>query len=150
MDIISGMLTTLRLDASIFLHSTFCREWVIDLAGMDTGTFHLVSQGECWLHLPHVEPISLNQRDLVFLPHNAPHLITSSPNKPDDATPRNTPAEEISGPSVSLICGKLSFSQNFWNPLIDALPEYALLPLHPSKKDPTLPDLHAVSKFTEE
>ena len=46
MDLLSNMLATLRLDASIFLHSTFCREWVIDIAGMNVATFHLVSHGD--------------------------------------------------------------------------------------------------------
>ncbi|MHA1620115.1 MAG: hypothetical protein ACTSVZ_12625 [Promethearchaeota archaeon] len=34
--------------------------------------------------------------------------------------------------------------------LLNAVPEYALVPLHPSEEDPTLPDLNSVSKFTEE
>ena len=43
MDLLSSMLTTLRLDASIFLHSSFCQEWVIDINAIDEGTFHLIS-----------------------------------------------------------------------------------------------------------
>ena len=33
MDLVSNMLSTLRLNADIFLHSSFCNEWVIDLQG---------------------------------------------------------------------------------------------------------------------
>jgi thiosulfate/3-mercaptopyruvate sulfurtransferase len=131
------MLSTLRLNANIFLHSTFCNEWVIDICDFDVGTFHLVSHGESWLHLPHEKPIALRERDLVVLPHNAPHLITNSPDTPSPETPRNTPAEVIFGPSVTLICGKVSFSQNYWNPLIEALPEYVILSAQDSR-DSTL------------
>jgi thiosulfate/3-mercaptopyruvate sulfurtransferase len=128
MDLISNMLSTLHLNASIFLHSTFCKEWVIDIGQINVATFHLVSHGECWLHLPHDKPVAIHERDLVVLPHNAPHLITNSPETPSAETPRNTPADVICGPSVTLICGTATFNQNYWNPLIEALPEYVILP----------------------
>jgi len=128
MDLLSNMLTTLRLDASIFLHASFCREWVIDIGGMNVATFHLVAHGDCWLHLPDMNAIALRERDLVVLPHNATHLITNSPQPPHPETPRNTPAEKIAGPSVTLICGTVKFAQSYWNPLVEALPEYVILP----------------------
>ena len=127
MDLLSSMLTTLRLDASIFLHSSFCQEWVIDINAIDEGTFHLISHGDCWLHRPNTEPIALHENDLLVLPHNAPHLVCPSSEKPSNSAPRNTPAEEITGPSVTLICGTVTFSQNYWNPVIDALPEYVIM-----------------------
>jgi thiosulfate/3-mercaptopyruvate sulfurtransferase len=137
MDLVSNMLTTLRLNANIFLHSTFCTEWVIDIGDIDVGTFHLVSHGDSWLHLPHQNPIPLKEKDLVVLPHNAPHMITNSQDPPRPETPRNTPSNEAFGPTVTLICGKVSFNQNYWNPLIDALPEYVILPAQDSR-DTTL------------
>ena len=127
MDLISNMLTTLRLNASIFLHSTFCKEWVIDIGEFNVATFHLISHGNCWLHLPQGKPVALHERDLVILPHNAPHLVSNSPEPPRDDTPRNTPAETICGPSVTFICGTAVFSQNYWNPLVEALPEYIIM-----------------------
>ena len=60
MDLMSNMLSTLRLNASIFLHSTFCNEWVIDIGEINIATFHLVSHGDCWLHLPYKKPLSLH------------------------------------------------------------------------------------------
>lgn len=133
MDLISNMLTTLRLDASIFLHHTFCQEWVIDISDFNIATFHLIAKGDCWLHLPTRKPIALRERDLVVLPHNASHLITDSPETPSAETPRNTPAEIVCGPSVTLICGTVTFSQNYWNPLVEALPEYVILPTQDSR-----------------
>ncbi|MEH6358880.1 MAG: cupin domain-containing protein [Pseudomonadales bacterium] len=127
MDLISNMLTTLRLDASVFLHSTFCQEWVVDVGDFDVATFHLVSHGNCWLHLPNHKPIPLQERDLIVLPHNATHFIANSPEQPSPDTPRNTPADAVCGPSVTLICGTVTFSQNYWNPLVEALPEYVIL-----------------------
>jgi thiosulfate/3-mercaptopyruvate sulfurtransferase len=126
-DLLSNMLTTLRLDARIFLHSTFCQQWVIDIGAFEIATFHLISHGDCWLHLPHTKPVALQEKDLVVLPHNATHLITSSAEPPAEDTPRNTPADVISGPSVTLICGTVEFSQSYWNPLVEALPEYVIM-----------------------
>ena len=134
MDLVSNMLSTLRLNASIFLHSTFCKEWVIDIGQINIATFHIISHGDCWLHFPHKKPVALHERDLVVLPHNAPHLITNSPDTPRDDTPRNTPADVVCGPSVTLICGTVTFNQNYWNPLIEAMPEYVILPTLDSRE----------------
>ena len=127
------MLTPLRVDASIFLHASFCEQWVVDVNAFDVATFHLISRGDCWLHLPSgvdgaSAPIPLHERDLLVLPNNAYHLITYSPDPPREEIPRNTPAETVSGPSATLICGTVTFSQNYWNPLVEALPEYVILP----------------------
>ena len=96
MDLLSNMLTTLRVDASIFLHASFCKEWVVDINAYDVATFHLISSGDCWLHLPSgidgaATPIPLHEGDLLVLPNNAYHLITYSSEPPDDRAPRNTP-----------------------------------------------------------
>lgn len=127
MDLISDMLSTLRLRAEIFLHSTFCSNWVIDINQFNIATFHLISHGNCWLQLPNKAAIPLHERDLLVLPRNAPHFITNGPEPAKPETPRNTPAEVICGPSVTLICGTVNFSQNYWNPLIESLPEYIIL-----------------------
>jgi len=132
MDLLSDMLTTLRLNANIFLHSSFCQKWVIDIGGIDLATFHLISHGNCWIHFLDRDAVPLRERDLVVLPHNAPHLITDSPEAPSPDTPRNTPADVISGPSATLICGTVAFSQNYWNPLVEALPEYVIVPTQDS------------------
>ncbi len=133
MDLVSNMLSTLRLNASVFMHSTFCKEWVIDTGAFDVATFHIIAHGDCWLHIPRKDPVALHERDVVVLPHNAPHMITNSHETPRPETPRNTPPETISGPSTTLICGTAAFSQNYWNPLIEALPEYVILPTGDSR-----------------
>jgi thiosulfate/3-mercaptopyruvate sulfurtransferase len=134
MDVLSDMLNTLRLNATIFLHASFCRSWVVDIGALDiSGSFHVVSRGKCWLHLPAETPISLNPGDLIFLPRNAPHLLCESAEPPREETPRNEPAEQVSGPSTTLICGRVDFSEDYWNPLLEALPEYIILPTSESE-----------------
>jgi thiosulfate/3-mercaptopyruvate sulfurtransferase len=127
MDLLSSVLATLRLDAKVFLHASFCKSWVIDVGHIEVATFHVIARGGCWLHLPHTQPVALREGDLLFLPHNAPHLVACSQEPPTPDTPVNNPAAEVSGPSATLVCGTVSFSQNYWNPLVEALPEYLIV-----------------------
>ena len=133
MDILGDMLNTLRLDASIFLHASFCNAWNVDIGAMRTASFHLVSSGSCYLHRPENAPLALNPGDLIFIARNAPHNLCDSFEPPAPATPTNSPAEIISGPSTTLICGRVDFPEEYWNPLLDALPEYIILPTSESE-----------------
>ena len=128
MDILGDMLNTLRLDASIFLHATFCQAWNVNIAGMQTASFHVVSKGSCYLHRPDNAPLALHPGDLIFMPRNAAHNLCDSFEPPAPETPLNSPAEVLSGPSTTLICGRVDFPEEYWNPLLDALPEYIVLP----------------------
>jgi thiosulfate/3-mercaptopyruvate sulfurtransferase len=129
MDILSEILKTLRLNASVYLHSTFCNSWAVDVSGPEKASFHVVSSGDCWLHLPDRQnPVALHPRDLVVVPRNAPHILSDSPEFPSETVPRNQPASDcITGPSTTLICGHVEFTQDYWNPLVNALPEYVIL-----------------------
>jgi len=128
MDILGDMLNTLRLDASIFLHASFCNAWNVDVEDIRTASFHLVSRGNCYLHRPDKPPVALNPGDLVFIPRNAAHNLCDSFEPPAPETPTNSPAQFLSGPSTTLICGRVDFSEQYWNPLLDALPDYIVLP----------------------
>jgi AraC-like DNA-binding protein len=136
MDILSDAVRLLRLHASVFLHSTFCEHWAVDVSAFKTATFHVIAGGECWLHLPdRADPAPLKAGDLVICPRNAPHVVSNDVAFPDDAVPRNQPTSDriderdrIEGPSTALICGYFEFSQQRWNPLLDALPDYVVIP----------------------
>jgi AraC-like DNA-binding protein len=136
MDILSDAVRLLRLHASVFLHSTFCEQWAVDVSAFKTATFHVIAGGECWLHLPdRADPAPLKAGDLVICPRNAPHVVSDDGEFPEDSVPRNHPAsagiggiEGFDGPSTALICGYFEFSQQRWNPLLDALPDYVIIP----------------------
>jgi AraC-like DNA-binding protein len=138
MDILSDAVRLLRLHASVFLHSTFCESWAVDISTFTTATFHVIASGKCWLHLPNREDAApLKAGDLVICPRNAPHVVSNDAEFPPDSVPRNTPvsgdittADHLEGPSTALICGYFEFSQQRWNPLLDALPEYVVIPTH--------------------
>ncbi len=129
MDLLSEILHTLHLKASVFLHACFRGEWAVDTSGEHRATFHMVARGGCWLHMPGAsEPIPLAGGDLVVFPHDAAHRISNSQQPPDDSVPLNQlPDSNQTGPGVTLICGYFDFDRHSWNPLIEALPETILM-----------------------
>jgi len=129
MDVLSDILKSSRLNANVFLHSSFCGSWAVDTSGSQQATFHVVARGACWLHLPDLaDPEPLRAGDLVVFPRDAPHVISDSATPPGPEVPRNQPAEsDAVGASVSLICGYFEFGENRWNPLLDAMPTFLVI-----------------------
>jgi AraC family transcriptional regulator, activator of mtrCDE len=125
MDVISNVLRTFKLTAHVFLHSNFQGSWAVDTSGTMKATFHLVSRGAAWLHLPDQDhPVPLRSGDLVVFPHDAPHTISNATTAPEEDTVFNQPGGSSNeGPSTGLICGYFEFERHNWNPLLNALPD---------------------------
>lgn len=123
-DALSSVLRMLRFKASVFFHSTKCGSWTIDTSGSGRSTFHLISNGSCYLHLPNqTEAIPLAKGDLVVFPRDEQHRITDS-SEADDVT-----IDEacVSEDATSLICGYFDFDDSVRNPVINALPDTVLV-----------------------
>ncbi|MCU7845612.1 MAG: AraC family transcriptional regulator [Candidatus Thiodiazotropha sp. (ex Monitilora ramsayi)] len=129
MDVLSEILRTLHLKASVFLHACFRGDWAVDTSGERRATFHMVARGGCWLHMPdEAEPVALSGGDLIVFPHDAQHTISNSLQVPDEKFPLNqVPDQNQTGPGVTLICGYFDFDRHNWNPLIESLPEYMIV-----------------------
>lgn len=129
MDALTDVLRLLRLRTNIFLHSSFCGVWAVDTSGQKKATFHVVAHGDCWLHFASGEtPIPLQAGDLLVLPRDKPHRISSLATPPGPDVPLNRPsANDGSIPSTGLICGYFEFESRAWNPIIEALPEAIVL-----------------------
>lgn len=129
MDLLSDILQSCRLNARVFLHSSFCGSWAVDTSGSRQATFHVVARGACWLHLPdQAQPEPLRAGDLVVFPHDAAHVISGHEQPPGSEVPRNQPTQgEPRGPSTSLICGYFEFGEQRWNPLLEAMPTYLVI-----------------------
>ncbi|MGB9128896.1 MAG: AraC family transcriptional regulator [Thiobacillus sp.] len=129
MDTLTDVLRLLRLRTHIFLHSNFCGVWAVDTSGQKKATFHVVAHGDCWLHFADGEaPIPLQAGDLLVLPRDKPHRISSLATPPGPDVPLNQPsADEEQAHSTGLICGYFEFESRAWNPIIEALPEAIVL-----------------------
>lgn len=127
MDILSDILQACRLNAEVFLHSSFCGSWAVDSSGSNQATFHVVARGSAWLHMPGSEQAEpLRAGDLVVFPHDAEHVLSNSVQRPGPEVPLNQPGDE-SGPSTSMICGYFKFAESHWNPLLEAMPDYLII-----------------------
>ena len=146
MDILSDILRTLHLRAEVFLHACFRGDWAVDTSGDRRATFHMVSRGGSWLHMPDsTEPIPLAAGDLVVFPHDARHTLSNRETPPDKDFPRNQPpAPDAPGPAVTLICGYFDFERHSWNPLMEALPEVMVIR---SDESANVPLMDALGRF---
>ncbi len=129
MDVLTDLLRTFHLSARVFLHANFCGRWAVDTSGEARATFHLVTRGGAWLHLPgRSNSIALRGGDLVVFPHDAPHTLSHSEAPPTPDIPLNQPeCGEPDGATTTLICGFFAFDPQRWNPLLNSLPAAIVL-----------------------
>lgn len=124
MDVLSDVLGVFRLKARVFFHSSFCGRWSVNTSGNSIATFHLVSRGNCWLHMPDKnETVPLRGGDLVVFPRDAAHILCDRAEL--DGAPGSgvIRSDEADGPSTSLICGYFEFDTARANPILEALPD---------------------------
>lgn len=74
--LVHWLLNGLELDTSVFHVGTYCGRWRASTSGHGLGSFHLVLQGTCYLHLPGQPAIALGPRDGVFLLRDLPHFLS--------------------------------------------------------------------------
>ncbi|HBE93746.1 MAG TPA: hypothetical protein DDW55_15000 [Gammaproteobacteria bacterium] len=128
MDTLSNVVQMLRLKARVFLYSNFCGNYAVETAGSGKATFHVVAEGECWLHMPELqEPVQLYEGDLIIFPHDAEHTLSNKSVFPSRDVPRNRYTSTPQGEYVSIICGDIDFMQSRWNPVLESLPSYLVL-----------------------
>lgn len=124
-DPLSLLLKRLVLNAEVYVNGGFCGTWAVDTSGSRRIPFHLIGEGQAWLHFDE-QAHELNKRDLVLFPHDNHHIISSSEQKPS-ADQVNAPIAH-EGDATHMICGFFEFKSTAITPLLDALPEVILLP----------------------
>ncbi len=132
MDVLTDVLTTLRLRGTVYFQADFGAPWGMDLKGGAVANFHLVAQGTCWLRGPETDECrQLHQGDMVVLAHGDRHALLHSPDA--DAAPaeqvisennKRSKAPEYGGKgkTTRLICGHYEFERAGKHPLLRALP----------------------------
>ena len=76
-DALTAILRRLRLRAGIFVHARYCAPWSVDTSGQRMAPFHLIQDGNSWLHMADAEPRKLRPGDLVVLPRDKVHIMSS-------------------------------------------------------------------------
>lgn len=126
-DPLSGLLRRLELRAEIFKHARYCGAWAVDTSGMRMAPFHLIQQGNCWLHMDGRPPAELTPGDLVILPRDSGHVVSASADRPArNNINRATDVERAAADNV-MLCGFFEFGGRIAWPVLDSLPDAVIV-----------------------
>ncbi len=129
MDPLSQLLKQLRFSADVFLRADYCGQWAVDTGGSEQVPFHLVCQGEGWLHGEDPQPRRLIAGQLVLFPRDSHHVLSVSATRPPDEQVNQPPPARITAPATRLMCGYFRFDQGLARPFLESLPDTMVLDL---------------------
>lgn len=128
-DVLSTVLAAYNLRARIDTNPRLCGEWQLSTSGSGNASFHLVGQGGCYLHMEAMAPVWMEAGDLLLLPHDDWHLMSSRDTVPD----RGNHLTLVEGedppdiPVTQLLCGHFEFDSGRRNPILAALPDHIII-----------------------
>ncbi|SHI27453.1 AraC family transcriptional regulator [Pollutimonas bauzanensis] len=127
--LVNWLLGSLRLETTVFHAGRYCGAWQASTAGRLLGSFHLVLDGQCWLHRPGHASIPLMPRDSVLFLRDVPHRLNAEPgSRIHHAPAAMLPLEaRVPGGGTGLACGFFEFRGAMSHLLIDSLPEAILV-----------------------
>ena len=151
-DVLSDVLSTIRLKGAVFFDVTCLPPWVEEtpkgeeivhsvLPGVEhLIPYHVVTQGGCWAGVTGAEPVRLEAGDIVVFPHGDAHILSSargmrsSPKDravyarpPDDQLPLKVRSGSGEGSTTQLVCGYLGCDASPFNPLVASLPRHLVV-----------------------
>ncbi|MEM9531625.1 MAG: AraC family transcriptional regulator [Pseudomonadota bacterium] len=132
-DYLSDLLRQLRFSARVFFRDAYCGLWAVDTSGTRQVPFHLVSQGEGWLHGETGEPRRLLAGQLVMFPNDSTHVLAATSDKPNPAHINAGPPERLTGDITRLVCGYFEFERASAAPLLASLPPVLVLDLNETR-----------------
>ncbi len=140
MDVISDILSHMRLAGTLYFRTSFTSPWgVVVPPYEDVARFHFAHRGGCFVRVGD-EPdlVPLEQGDLIIITRGATHTLFCDPKTESDALTLDEVVREsgFSGNGTlvygdagtnhetQLVCGHFAFEKGAAHPLIDALPSY--------------------------
>lgn len=140
-DLLTGVLRSLRMRARIFLQGRYCGAWALDSAGAKHTVFHLVARGQAWVHREGERaPLLVGGGDLVMFPHADRHQLTGTPRRA-----RGTRLVATGGgPLTTVLCAMVEFEAGGANPVMQALPPVIVVR---SEDRETSAELHALARL---
>lgn len=127
------LLASLELDTTLFHVGQYCGTWRAAPSDVMRSGFHLVLNGQCWLHLPDTsEALPLQKGDAVFFIRETTHYLSPSASPDDPALCRVKSGEMLSidesvPDSVALACGFFHFKSGLSAMLLSSFPDYLII-----------------------
>jgi len=155
MDVLSDILSALRLQGTLYFSTEFGCPWGLRVPSYRrVARFHLVVRGSCWVRvLPDESPEYLETGDLVLVPHGAEHVLADTPETPCRTVDEVVESagftgkgalvyggEDKGGPT-RLICGHFEFDDAFDHVLLSQLPPALVVRWEESVRGSPLEDL---------
>ena len=131
MDVLSNILSTFKVQATVFHNGQICGNWQIDTSGSHQAVLHAVTHGNCELLFndgKHHES-SLSVGDVVLLPRDMKCRVSSATDvsTPLNSFESNSFAEGLRSDGTGLVCAHIKFEHHANNFLFDMLPEYIVI-----------------------
>ncbi|WP_086930299.1 AraC family transcriptional regulator [Agarilytica rhodophyticola] len=145
MDALADILKSIHLTASTDFCSEFWGPWGMDIGTSNTGVFHAVLDGHCYLNGPVLDDmIILEAGDIVAFPTGGAHWISDQPetkrlaggqvvqaiakgNNPFNAKGCKEKSGINKDSNVNLLCGSFSYDSKFKHPFLVDLPCFILV-----------------------
>lgn len=123
------LLGSLQLDTAVLHAGQYCGRWRASTAGRELGSFHLVLDGHCYLHLDGAPPVALGPRDGVFLLRDLPHFLSPciDPLQAAGAQAMRPLHTASDSPATALACGFFQFQGAASKLIVDSFPPYLLI-----------------------
>jgi len=129
--LIHWLLGSLDLETTLFHLGQYCGSWKASTSGLARSGFHLILNGNCWLHLPNEKKvISLKAGDSVFFLRDVEHFLSPVA---DPLTAANFSNLEMSAldfgvaESVALACGFFNFRSSLNTRFLGSFPDYVVI-----------------------
>jgi AraC-like DNA-binding protein len=150
-DVLSDVLRAVRLTGAVFFAVEATAPWALEgPAAVRVGPlirpgvehilqFHAIASGSCWGGLVGEDPVPLHAGDVILLPQDVRHRLSSAPGlvgsqvgirlDPQAQVPLPLPVRlgEGDGARCQVICGFLGSDERPFNPLLSALPPRMLV-----------------------
>ena len=129
--ILDDYLRRISFRSEVIYRGQVCEDWSLDISGQGHIGFHVVCHGNCWLRMPGLEePQPLQEGDVVVLPHDSSHLMSSTPDLFAEygkiIAPRQI-ALDRSGPGTALVCGYLIVDRSAFGLVFAMLPQHLII-----------------------
>ncbi|WP_130909098.1 AraC family transcriptional regulator [Pseudomonas antarctica] len=129
--LVDWLLSSLELNTRLFHVGRYCGDWHASTHGLASASFHLVVQGQCWLHIDgEPTPQSLNNGDAVFLLRDLEFQLSGEATAvAAQARPRRPmlALDSAADDGVGLVCGFFHFHSGLSALIVDTLPAWIIL-----------------------
>jgi len=140
MDLLSDILSKLRLAGTLYFRTSFTSPWSIRVPAFENvSRFHFAHRGRCLVRISGIDsPVQLEQGDLILITRGAGHTLYCDPRTEAGAILLDQVVREsgFTGSGIlvyggsdanqetQLICGHFAFDRNARHPILEALPAF--------------------------